>query len=43
MEYEMGMRLILIFAVCAIGYLMNCLFYKLQGLREGKIDKLIAN
>ena len=43
MEYEMGMRLILFFTFLDIRYLVNCLFYTLQGLKEGKMDKFIAN
>ena len=43
MEYKMGMRLIFFFTVWDIRYLENCLFYKLQGLKERKIDKFIAN
>ena len=43
MEYKMGMRLILLFTVWNILDLVNCLFYKLQGLREGKMDKFIAS
>ena len=39
----MMMRLILLFAVWNKRYLVNCLFYKLQGLREEKMDKFIAN
>ena len=35
MEYRIGMRLILFFADWDIRYLVNCLFYKLQGLKEG--------
>ena len=42
MEYKMGMRLILFFTVWDIGYLVNCIFYKLQGLRE-KMVKFIPN
>ena len=37
------MRLILFFTVLDIRYVVNCLFYKLQGLKEGKMDKFIAN
>ena len=37
------MRLIFFFTVWDIRYLENCLFYKLQGLKERKIDKFIAN
>ena len=36
-------RLTLFFTVWDKGYLVNCLFYKLQGLREEKMDKFIAN
>ena len=43
MEYKMGMRLMLSFTVWDIGYLVNCPFYKLRGLRERKIDKFIEN
>ena len=43
MEYKMEMRLILFFAVWDIRYLVNYLFYKLWGLREGKMDKCIKN
>ena len=42
MEYKMWMRLILFFTVWDIRYLVNCLFYKLQGLREIKMDKFIT-
>ena len=37
------MRLIYFFTAWDIRYLENCLFYILQGLKEGKIDKCIAN
>ena len=43
MEYKMGMRLILFFTAWDIEYLVKWPFYNLQGLREGKIDKFIAN
>ena len=43
MEYKMVTRLTLFFTVWDKGYLVNCLFYKLQGLREEKMDKFIAN
>ena len=43
MECKMGMRLILFFTVSDIRYLMNCLFSKFQGLKEGKMDKFITN
>ena len=43
MEYKMRMRLIFFFTAWDIRYLENCLFYKLQGLKEGKIDKFISN
>ena len=39
----MGMRLILFFTVWDIRYLANCLFYKLKGLKERKMDTIIAN
>ena len=42
MEYKMWMRLILFFTVLDIRYLMNCLFYKLQCLVEGKMEKFIT-
>ena len=37
------MRLMLSFTVWDIGYLVNCPFYKLRGLRERKMDKFIKN
>ena len=43
MEYKTGMRFILFFTLLDIRYLENCLFYKLQGLNDGKMDKFIAN
>ena len=43
MERKMGMRLILLFTLWDIRYLVNYLFYKLQGLKEGKMDKFIPN
>ena len=42
MDYKMGMRFVLFFTVWETGYLLNCLFYKLQGLRKRKIDKFIV-
>ena len=42
-EYKLEMRLILLLTVQSIGYLVNFPFYKLQGLRERKMDKFIAN
>ena len=35
MQWKMGMRLFLFLTVWNIGYLVNCLFYKLQDLRGG--------
>ena len=43
MEYKMGMRFILFFTVLYKRYLGNYLFYKLQGLKEGEIDKFLTN
>ena len=43
MEYKMAMRLTLFFTAWDKVYLANCLFYKLQGLMEEKMDKFIAN
>ena len=43
MENKIGMRLILFFTVWDILYLVNYLFYKLQGLRERKMGKFIRN
>ena len=43
MEYKMGMRLTLLFTVWDLRYLVNCLFCKLQGLKEGEMDKFITN
>ena len=37
----MGIKLILFFKVWDIRYLVNCLFYKLQGLKEGKWTNLL--
>ena len=37
------MRLTLFFTAWDKGYLVNCLFYKFQGLREEKMYKFIAN
>ena len=43
MEYKIEMRLILLLTVCGMRNLVNCLFYKLQGLKEQKMDKFTAN
>ena len=43
MEYKVGMRLIFLSTVLDIKYLVDCFFYKLQGLKEEKMDKFIAN
>ena len=39
----MGMRFILFLTVWEIGHVVNCPFCKLQGLRERKMYKFIAN
>ena len=41
MEYRLGMRLILFFADWDIRYLVDCLFYKLQGLKGRKWTNLL--
>ena len=39
----MWIRLILFLTVWNIRYLVNCLLYRLQGLKVRKMDKHIAN
>ena len=43
MEFKRWLRLILFFTIWDIRYLLNCLFYKLKGLKGRKTDKFIAN
>ena len=43
MEYNMVTRLIFFFTFWDKGYLVNYLFFKLEGLREEKMDKFIAD
>ena len=37
MEYKMWMRLVLLFIAWDVRYLVNCFFYKFQGLMERKM------